>query len=54
MKTYRVTIQFKRIKHDFSTEVQATDEQSAKWAALKWAQSNGYDAEVKSYKVRLV
>jgi len=51
MRTYRVQITFRGIKHDFSTEVQATDEQSAKWAALKWAQSNGYDAEVKKYTV---
>lgn len=52
MRTYYVTISFKGVKWTVSSEQRAEDEQSAKWAALKWAQSNGYDAEVKRYEVR--
>lgn len=51
MKAYHVTISFKRIKHTFSVEVQASDEQSAQFAALRFAQGCGYHEIVKGYKV---
>lgn len=53
MKTYYVTVNFRK-SPACTWEGQAPDEQSAKFFALKWAQSCGFDGEVKSYKVRAV
>jgi hypothetical protein len=53
MTNYYVLIEF-RHGPAFSLEVKATDEQSAQFAALIFAQGCGYDEVVKGYKVRTV
>lgn len=53
MTNYYVLIEFRR-GPAFSLEVKATDEQSAQFAALRFAQGCGYDEVVKGYKVTAV
>ena len=48
---YRITINFHRGPSYGPTEVRASDEQSAKFAALREAQGNGFDEVPKDYEV---
>ena len=49
---YRIVVNFTRGPSYGPTEVRASDEQSAKWIALREAQGCGFDYEPKDYQVR--
>ena len=51
MTTYRIVINFTRGPSYGPTEVRASDEQSAKFAALREAQGNGFGEVPKDYEV---
>jgi len=51
MTNYRVVINFCRGPSYGPTEVRASDEQSAKFAALREAQGYGFDEVPKDYEV---
>ena len=54
MQEYEVEITFRRVKEVFTWNGPALDEQSAKFAALRFAQGCGYDEVVKGYKITAV